>query len=295
MLVYMLMSYHAHGVSLVGWWQNALAIQTWSPNLSIAYAFDAPGWSIGVEFFLYASFPLLVIIMRSLRNPRLITLIAVAVLAAMFGLTGWFVASGYGSLPWTNPASAHRWLYRTPLTRLGDFTLGILAARLYLQVRYDSRFIQAGGYFALAAGALIVGLMAWPPDVFSAWCWDAAYAGPAVVMIFGLAVAPQTLFARLLSVPIMLLLGEASFAFYMVHQPAIFLLGGQLWANATSLTTVTFEALTFGAILCLALGVHIMVERPVRVHLRRVLHAGGQHLGLRALPILEPVEQPASV
>jgi hypothetical protein len=50
---------------------------------------------------------------------------------AMTALAAWFVLSGRGSLPWSSVESAHRWLYVTPLTRLGDFTLGILAACLY--------------------------------------------------------------------------------------------------------------------------------------------------------------------
>ncbi|MHB2000817.1 MAG: acyltransferase family protein [Solirubrobacteraceae bacterium] len=287
MLIYMVLSAHSHGQSLTGWWQSALAIQTWSSNLSIAYSFDAPSWSIGVEVFLYACFPLIVLAMRRLRKPASITILAMIVLAIMFGLAAWFVASGRGSLPWTDPSSAHRWLYRTPLTRLGDFTLGILAARLYLFTRSARRLEEFSSYLAAGSALLIALLMAWPPDVFSAWCWDAAYAGPTAVLLFGLAAAPRARLARLLSVPLMLLLGEASFAFYMVHQPAIGLLGGYLWATATSATTVAFEVLTFGAILCLAVGLHLIVERPARVYLRRILGAGRQHLGTTASTAVE--------
>lgn len=279
MLGYVLISDHARGVTLVDWWQSALAIQTWNSHLGIAYEFDGPSWSVGVEFFFYACFPILVLLMGRLRSRRSIIVMAAIILTAMFGLTAWFVATGHSSLPWADGDSAHRWLYRTPLTRLGDFTLGILAARLYLLVRHDQRFTRTGGSLVITGSLLIVCLMAWPANVFSAWSWDAAYAAPAVAVIFGLAVAPQGLFARLLSVPVMVLLGEASFAFYMVHVPAIKLLDVHPWVDGTSATTLAFGALTFGAILCLAVGLHTMVERPARVYLRRVLRVGGQHLG----------------
>ena len=57
---------------------------------------------------------------------------AAAVAVAMFALAAVFVVTGHGNLSFADPGSAHRWLYRTPLTRLGDFALGILAARLFV-------------------------------------------------------------------------------------------------------------------------------------------------------------------
>ncbi len=94
--------------------------------------------------------------------------------------------------------SSHRWLYVTPLTRLGDFTLGILAARLYAQTRGHVRLAQVGGLLTAVASLVILALMAWPSNLYSAWSGDLAYALPAAVLIFGLAAAPLSLPARML-------------------------------------------------------------------------------------------------
>jgi peptidoglycan/LPS O-acetylase OafA/YrhL len=269
-VVYMIDRQHAFGESLNGWWEHVLAIQAWSPSVYQAYSFDAPSWSVSVEFFLYACFPLLVLALARLRTLRATLTAAGVVTLAMAALTTWFVVTGRGNLSWADPESAHRWLYVTPLTRLGDFTLGILAARLYAQTRGHVRLAQIGGPLACVAGLVIVVLMAWPSNLYSAWSWDLAYALPAAVLIFGLAAAPLSRLARMLSIPIVVLLGEASYAFYLVHMPALSYFDAGRWAVATSPTTILYEALTLGAILCLAVGLHVMVERPARLYIRRL-------------------------
>jgi peptidoglycan/LPS O-acetylase OafA/YrhL len=269
-VVYTIDRQHAFGEPNSGWWEHVLAIQAWDPNIYHVYSFDSPSWSVSVEIFLYACFPLLVLALARLRTLRSTLSAAGFVALAMSALATWFVVTGRGNLPWADPESSHRWLYVTPLTRLGDFTLGILAARLYAQTRGHVRVAQVGGLLATVAGLVILALMAWPANVYSAWSWDVAYALPATVLIFGLATAPLSLPARVLSIPIVVLLGEASYAFYLIHAPALVDFGAGRWAVATSPTTVLYEAFTLGAILCLAVGLHVMVERPARLFIRRL-------------------------
>jgi peptidoglycan/LPS O-acetylase OafA/YrhL len=88
----------------------------------------------------------------------------------------------------------------------------------------------------------------------------------------------------MLSFPLIILLGESSYAFYLVHQRALEYLGAGRWAVATSATTIAYEALTLGAILCLAVGLHVMIERPARLYIRRLF---GSYHG--------PVSNPAAV
>lgn len=207
----------------------------------------------------------------------------------MAGLAAWFVFAGKANLVWTDPASAHRWLYRMPLTRLGDFVLGILAARLYFQTRSRESVGRLGLPLVLGAAALVIGLMAWPELIFTPWSWDLSYAVPAAVLIFGLAVAPLSLPARFLSLPFIVLLGEASYAFYLVHGPAIGFLGAGTWDLCMSASRALYEGLALGAILALAVGLHITVERPARTYLRRALSwKRSRKLVPRPTPASEP-------
>ena len=270
-LFYILVRQHVFGAAIGGWWEHALALQAWNPNVFQAFSFNGPAWSVSVEVFLYACFPLLVPLIARLRTPRALLVAGAAVSLVMAGLALWFVLSHRAGLPWSDPESAHRWLYVTPLTRVGDFVLGILAARLYLSARKRPRVVRAGGPVAIASIAVILLLMAWPANLFSAWSWDLAYALPSLLLIFGLSVAPRSGPARMLSVPLIVLLGESSYAFYLIHVPALNYFGAGRWAVGVSPSTLVFEALTLGAILCLAVGLHVAIERPARVYIRRVL------------------------
>jgi peptidoglycan/LPS O-acetylase OafA/YrhL len=262
---------YASGQSIEGWWRNALAIQAWDPNLAHAYSFDGPSWSISVEFFLYACFPLLVPLLARPRHPHTTLVVAIGVAAGMLAIAALFAVTGRSGLPWEDPGSAHRWLYRMPLTRLGDFTLGILAARLYIQTQGREVVKGLGSPLALGAAIVGLGLMVWPGLLFSSWSWDVAYAIPAAAFIFGLAVAPQGLPARVLSLSFLVLLGEASYAFYLVHAPVIDFLGGGQWGDSASITAVVLEGLMLGLILAMAVGLYMTFERPARTYIRRVL------------------------
>ena len=270
-LLYIMVRQHAAGGPLDDWWKHALAIQAWDPSTTVAFSYNGPGWSIGVELLLYACFPLLVPLVARLATPRAALLAVAGVVVAMLAATLWFAATSRGALPLSDPGSPHRWLYRTPLLRLGDFALGMLAAQLFFLMRNDGRAVRAGGMLTFAAVIVTFGLMAWPANLNSAWSWDIGYALPAAVLIFGLAVAPGCQVAKLLSLPFIVLLGEASYAFYLAHQPALGFLAGGRWTTDFSITTVAYEVLTLGAILCLAAGLHTIVERPARTYLRRWL------------------------
>jgi peptidoglycan/LPS O-acetylase OafA/YrhL len=269
-LIYIMIHEHALGGSISGWWEHVLAIQTWSPSVYQAYSLDGPEWSIGVEFFLYACFPLLVLMLAKVRRPRSLLAIAFSIALSMIALTLWFVLSGHASLPWSDPGSAHRWLYRNPLPRLGDFTLGIIAARLYVSTRDRAGIMQTGKLLIGLSVCVIVGFMIWPSNLYSAWSWDVAYTIPSAVLIFGLAIVPTSLASRMLSLPAVILLGESSYALYLIHQPALAFFDASLWTTNTSVTTVLYELFTLGAIICLAVGLHILIERPARLYIRRL-------------------------
>jgi peptidoglycan/LPS O-acetylase OafA/YrhL len=268
-LAYVLVRQHALGIGTDEWWQHLLALQAWNGDVNVAYAFNGPAWSISVEFFLYACFPLLIPLVAKLDSPRRLLLAGAAVALTMATLAAWFVTTGHAALPTTDPGSAHRWIYRMPLPRLGDFLLGILAARLFVHVVGRPGVRQTGRWLAPLAGAAIVALMAWPALRSTAWSYDLAYGLPAVLLIFALAAAPAGWLSRGLSIPAVVLLGEASYAFYLVHSPAIAFLGAGQWREAVSGSLVALEVFNLAVILALAVGLHLSLERPARRWLRR--------------------------
>jgi peptidoglycan/LPS O-acetylase OafA/YrhL len=252
-------------------WQHVLAIQAWHPHVEVAYAFNPPAWSLSVEIFLYAMFPLLVVFLApALRTIRGASLVLVVTAAAMIGLLLVFYSSGDTALDKVDPSSAHRWLYRSPLTRLGDFVLGIGAARLW-QLTRERRVIgpRAGTVAQLAVVALVCVFLAIPSWFATAKTYDVFYALPAVVLFLLLAWQPRGAVALLLAWAPLVFLGELSYAFYLLHVPleqvtdAIIpnSLTGWAWRTGLGLAISVFAAYLL----------HIAVEDPARRFLRRRL------------------------
>jgi len=114
---------------------DALLVQAWSEDATHAFALNGPGWSLSVEAFLYACFPLLIVLLQRagvFASGRRLAVAFAIVSIAMVAIAVYFDVSGR-NVAGADPHSAHRWLYRSPVSRLGDFLLRILAAGFWLQ------------------------------------------------------------------------------------------------------------------------------------------------------------------
>ncbi|MDX6552609.1 MAG: hypothetical protein QOH74_1097 [Gaiellales bacterium] len=252
---------------------HILGLQAWLPDLVDAFAFG-PSWSISVEVFLYASLPVLALSLRHLVTVRGLVVATVLTIVVMVLLAWWFQYAGRATLAATDAGSAHHWLYRMPLTRLGDFLLGIFAARIYVNVRERPHMDKAG---AILAAVGLLSLLFFTTQFWlstSAFRWDVAYAVPSDLLILGVALSPTAALARFLALPAIVLLGEASYAFYLVHATVAEPLGAGAWAVRVTAGTLSLEAMILGLILAMAIGIHIGVERPSRVWIRRMLDHG---------------------
>jgi peptidoglycan/LPS O-acetylase OafA/YrhL len=275
--------------------QKVLGIQAWNPDLHVAFGFLGPAWSISVELFLYATLPLLVPLVRLLDRHVATLLTAIAlVLAGLFVLAWLFDAVGRGDLAPADPASAHRWLYRTPLVRVGDFLVGVLAARVYLRIRDRRANARLGAWLVPVAIAATFLLAAQTSLVNTAWSWDAMYAVPAVTLILGLAVAPESPVARLLSLRGVVFLGEASFAFYLCHIEVTRLVGAGSWEKGVTPQTVVLELVNLLFATAVAIGLHVGVERPARSVVRRLLDPPARVRTTRQEPV-RPLDDAADL
>jgi peptidoglycan/LPS O-acetylase OafA/YrhL len=90
-------------------------------------------------------------------------------------------------------------------------------------------------------------------------------------LLLGLALSPLNPLSRFLALRPIIFLGEISYAFYLVHTLVLSTLGAGGWAKAMSVTEVLIEVQNLGVALGLAAGIHVLVERPAREWLRRVL------------------------
>jgi peptidoglycan/LPS O-acetylase OafA/YrhL len=167
-----------------------------------------------------------------------------------------------------------RWLlYFFPAARLPEFLAGIAAAHLYLERQQQ----VAAPWGNLRVVAVIVAVLAahlWlygvVESVLVRRTASPLYAPLVAVMVYALARNTSTVPALVLASPLMVLLGEASYSIYLLHQllPSAFLRLGLIGVVGAPGWGVWLGALLL--LLVVSLASYRYVEWPARTSIRRV-------------------------
>lgn len=235
---------------------------------------NAPTWTLGVELFFYALFPLFFVLVRKIRREHVWT---------------WWVATGLlvlattvvvGALLPSGPPSPafpdgtwlqHKALLFFPLTRLPDFVIGMLTARLVMERRFVGISV---GWAGLVATAVYVVTLFLPPYYGYSGLW----AFPAALLV-GAAATRDPNRKGLLESRAGKWAGETTYAFYLVHMPLLMLglyvtgamaptgkmgvVGGTLFVLAMIVVSAVVARLLF-----------VAVERPAMRRWARSRRAG---------------------
>jgi len=233
---------------------QVVLVQAWFPSQDVHFGVNGPAWSISVECFFYALFPLL--LFAALRTFR----------AASWRLVLCAAAAAWASFALfllTIPAAFDQWsLYVFPPVRLIDFASGILLALVYAKranakLPIDATVLEAA---ALVGMALAAGCSVLTPQslhfsaVFLPFCGFAIY-------VFALGAGR---ISGVLASPVAVRLGEASYAFYLLHLNAIHVVEHTLRGRSNGAAFGVSLALS----ILLALAVYSGVEAPLRRRIR---------------------------
>jgi peptidoglycan/LPS O-acetylase OafA/YrhL len=206
---------------------NLALLQSWFPTLATSW--NTPGWSLSNEAFFYCCFPFLGVALWRLRG--LGSLIGAGLLIWAAGMTVPLAAviapvPGLGDAPATlmnlNTGLFMENLVKfNPLVHLSAFCMGIVAARLYTELcGRNSRLLNRGYYLyipAIVAELLILSKANYLPYPL---VHDGLLTPLHALLVLGFALGGGTL-ARLVSIPPLVFLGNASYALYILHGPAL--------------------------------------------------------------------------
>lgn len=230
-------------------------IQSWMPwSPYLARAWNFPAWSLSVEAFFYLCFPILLPALNRLTVARLRAL-AVALLA--------LIAAGNLAQPIENWPRASWVVARyvpLPLLRLPEFAVGMALGLLFLRAPKWKN----SGIVSVAMAALAVAWLCLPVGR-----WGSAVVAPFAALIVSLAY-PGGPLARLLSTRVLILLGGASYAVYLLQLPVRIYV--RLLVARAPRAPHDLDAFLSPAILLLAsILVFLYWEEPSRKFLRKLL------------------------
>jgi peptidoglycan/LPS O-acetylase OafA/YrhL len=228
-------------------------VQAWTPMT--AEVWNIPGWSLSAEAFFYALFPFICVPIKRLTPRAALAVFAIAWAISVLPSALLLAISGTNS----QSGAAHAIVNYVPLWRLAEFIAGICLAHVFLRseggksIKFDLVSMLALG---LVATVVVCGthLLA-KIIVFPAF----------VVLIYSLARADGPL-SHFLSSRLMKLLGEASFAMYIIHVP-VFKLAERFYpALKTTPFALAFYLL---GLTVLSIGVLRIIEKPACSYLRK--------------------------
>ena len=244
-----------------------LLLHAWVPSASTYFAGNPASWSLSCEMFFYALHPLLV------RRALLLRLAAIGVATGLI-LAVVFVVARF-STNWFSDEVVGWLLYISPIFRVGEFLLGVaLAVAIKRGFRLPLGVIPA----ALLVGAWFHLQYEVSPRYFGAEAQtltaQLAYVALPVLYAAVIAAAAQL---DLRSAPSLLrssgmvLLGQWSYALYLIHATVIYAL--LEWLGRRDYAPVT-NVLWFGlvTVICVALSaaLYMIVEHPAEQRLRQL-------------------------
>ncbi len=239
-------------------------IQSWVPGAALAW--NAPAWSLSDEAFFYLLFPaLLVWLARRKKESKTRSRLAVLCWVASLTITllyVWlkpdgiaFVDDNSSNLNWLNV------LKFNPLVRFPEFLLGACCGFLFLRGSVDRKWatplILAGlAYFAL----VVVFATRIPYPVLH----DAILTPAFIAIIYGLALRPA--WTKVLEIKPLVLLGEASYSFYLLHSNFL----GWFFQPSGEVVHPSAGKMILGVIIPIAVSILVfkLIEGPARRKLR---------------------------
>jgi peptidoglycan/LPS O-acetylase OafA/YrhL len=190
-------------------------LQSWIPDNTLFFpSVNGITWSLSVEVFFYACFPLLILLVTKIRPARL--WLWAGVVAGTALLMPWvsvhLVADAPASLfPTIRVSWPQYWfLYFFPVVRALEFTLGMILARI----------VQSGrrvGFGVLPAAVLVAAAYLASLYVPQEYTFAAIYLVPVGMLIAALAVADIGGRGTFLATRPWVWLGEITYAFFLTH------------------------------------------------------------------------------
>ena len=246
-----------------------LLLQSWFPRAACAW--NCPGWSLSDEALFYLAFPTLALLLARIR-PRAWFWAATLCWAAAVAVPLAYVLVKPDGLAVVTRLDDVFWLDAlkyTPLMHLPEFLLGMTTGLLFVR-RTDRDSPNARGAWLAFAGLLTTAVLLTQSDKIPYPLLHNGLLAPVfAATIYGLACGKGIL-ARILGSRPFVVLGEASYALYLVHAPIRGYWGAAQHASPALQripTAVWFPCYVVGAVGA-ALLIFRFVEEPARRYLR---------------------------
>jgi len=240
---------------------NVLLIQAWFPEY--VQSFNIAAWSLSVEVFFYLIFPFLLIGISKLSHRTVLFSIL-----AFWGMS----QLAYSTFMIVKPDDLY-WLAYFPLFHLNAFLVGVAGGVWFLlddAHREEKTSVSVSLVFlSLAVVLLLLSLREYVPAYFRNMPLDVGLLAPFFLILILALAADRSHLSKILGHPRLVLLGDASYALYILHIPCRWILEKILSNTGMPVSSNFLFGIYAVAAIFLSLGVFKYFEHPVRDWFRR--------------------------
>ena len=237
-------------------------LQAWLPIHGCGI--NCPGWSISAEAFFYALFPFVGVYLARLRTrPLFLVTLGVWVIAIAINTPLWltYAAMSDGEMK----RLVGDFIAFNPLLNLSAFIVGIATGLIFLRQSHTTNNTLSHRVTALEIGALLLALVVIAYSGIPHALLRTGIASPLfAVIIYALALGRGGI-AKLLSHPLLLILGEASYAIYILQVPLSYWTRQLIAATPLQeFSAIAYPALYLPIIIGFSIGSFFWLEKPLR-------------------------------
>lgn len=231
---------------------NVFMIQSWIPGKALS--FNSPAWSLAVEFFFYAVFPILFNKYYTKLSLNKLFLVALSVFIISQLLFHWGIFSNFYQ---GYPSKSHDLLFYFPPMHLSEFLIGNIAGLLF--VKKLSNHKKNYDFYILFLGCLLPILLFY--NTFLNF-----HNGLLAIVFIPLIVfmsMNKGLFTSISKYKPFIFLGEISYGIYILQNPIFAWTKAILKDQSVTNETAKFYVSVFMLVLISALSYHF-IETPLR-------------------------------
>ncbi|MGL5560275.1 MAG: acyltransferase family protein, partial [Paraclostridium dentum] len=245
---------YKHELSLPETLLNLFYLQSWIPSDSYYFSLNAPSWSLSNEmFFYFCFFPLAFVRLSKLikLGGGLLAIVAIIAIATNFLFAG--------KIYFGTQTITHWLFYIFPGFRLLEFIVGMILYKVWKNGFRLNNSLIIPSYITLFCAMYFAGNV---PESFRM----SLFFLPFISLFFYAHLSENWFVISFFSCDKLILLGNSSFAFYLIHQPLIAILKRIL--NEFELSNAQFFVISLFIITFLSILVFVFYEKRFDAYLK---------------------------